>query len=485
MKKILASWIGDADLNGQKFNNPERPGPIVTALKWGCFDGVELLSNRDCESYRAWLENLYPKISVIIHAANIANPNDLEGIYKAADQLISNVLDKYKQGVELTYQLSAGTPVMAGAWMLLANASANRRATLIESSTGTVNKVAIPFGITATYLRGIDESIKTINSSVAATFKDIFYKSDVMSKAVAEAALIAQHNIPVLLYGESGTGKELFASAIRDASSRADKPYIPVNCGAIPENLIESELFGHKKGSFTGADQDHIGVFKASDGGTIFLDEIGDLPLSAQVKILRAIDTQRIKRVGDTAETKIDVRIIAATHRNLQKAVREGKFRLDLFYRLAVGFLEIPPLRDRHGDVEWLVNKFINKADQKLNISVKAMKELCTYNWPGNVRELKNTISRCCYKSSGDIIQEDVVRDALIQLDAPAMEDILGREFSDGFDIDKIKDEVVRHYYAKAMEKTGGNQASAAKLLGLQPAAFRKQRREKPHLLTG
>jgi transcriptional regulator with PAS, ATPase and Fis domain len=372
---------------------------------------------------------------------------------------------------------------MAGAWMLLANAS--RPATLIESSTGTVNKVAIPFEITATYLRSMDESIERINSSVAAKFKEIIYKSDVMIKSVAEATRIAQHDIPVLIYGESGTGKELFARAIHDASSRADKPYIPVNCGAITESLIESELFGHKKGSFTGAHKDHIGKFMAANGGTLFLDEIGDLPLQAQVKLLRVIDTQKITMVGDTEEKPITVRIIAATHRNLQTDVMEGRFRLDLFYRLAVGFVEIPPLRDRQGDVELLVNEFVKQSNQKLNVSIKAMKELRSHSWPGNVRELKNTISRCCYKSNGNIIHEDVVRDAFIQIGASATSDILGREFNDDFKIEELTDEVVRHYYVKAMKKSGGNKANAAKMLGLEAATFCQHLRKNPHLLTG
>lgn len=470
MKKILASWIGDADLYAARENKLDKPGPIAQAMKWSRYNAIELLTNRSTGNYAEWLKAFAPNTEIGIHCVKIAHPNDLKGIYKAADNLITTIHQKHGKGAELTFQVSAGTPIMAGAWMLLANAA--RPATLIESSTGTVNKVDIPFEITARYIRSIDESIERINSSVVAKFVNIIHKSEVMAQAVVNAARLAQHDITALIYGESGTGKELFARAIHDASNRVDKPFIPVNCGAIPENLIESILFGHTKGAFTGAERKQPGLFMAANGGTLFLDEIGDLPLHAQVKLLRAIDTQKITMVGETAEEEVNVRIVAATHRNLQRAVKEGKFRLDLFYRLAVGFVEIPPLKDRHGDIELLVNDFLKKANQKLKISSGAMKALSAHHWPGNVRELKNTISRCCYKTTGDMIQEETVRAAFIQIDLPASEDVLNRDFTDDFNIDRLTDEVACHYIVRAMEKSGGRKTSAAKMLGLGRVTF-------------
>lgn len=474
MKKILAAWIGDADLYASKNTDISKPGPIAQALKWGSFDVVELLTNRSTQNFQSWLEQCFPGVLVSIQQADVFH-SDLEGIYNAADRLIVKIIQKYGQDSELTYHLSPGTPIMAGAWMLLANTT--RPATLIESSTGNINKVSIPFEIKTTYIRTMDESIGKIISSTASKFSEIIHVSDVMKNTIADAAQIASHNIHVLLEGDSGTGKELFARAIHSSSDRADKPIISVNCGAISEGLVESELFGYRGGSFTGSNRkDQPGKFVAAEGGTLFLDEIGELPPNSQVKLLRAIDTQKITMVGDTKEININVRIIAATNRDLKKEVAEKRFRLDLFYRLAVGYLKIPALKEREGDLKLLIHYFFKEVNKlqskKYEISPNAMKILINHSWPGNVRELKNTISRCCYKANGNIISEEDVCNSIFNMALPLDDNILSREFYEGFSIHDLNDEVTRHYLIKALDRTGGNKARAAKLLGLERVNF-------------
>jgi len=208
---------------------------------------------------------------------------------------------------------------------------------------------------------------------------------------------VAPSDITVLIYGESGVGKEIFATAIHNASKRAGKKMVIVNCGAIPEGILESELFGHKKGSFTGAVDHRRGYFEIADGGTLFLDEIAEMPLTTQVKVLRAVENKEFMRIGAETVTNVDVRFIAATNKNLQNEVDEKRFREDLFFRLKAVTLNIPPLRKRKGDIELLVNHFIHKwgSDKGIKVPVlssDALKLLMEYNWPGNVRELKNTL---------------------------------------------------------------------------------------------
>lgn len=218
--------------------------------------------------------------------------------------------------------------------------------------------------------------------------------SQVMHRLVSIAYKIAKKNINVLIQGETGTGKEVLASFIHTASNRADQIFIPVNCGALPENLLESELFGHEKGSFTGAGNQRRGIFELANRGTLFLDEVGESSLSIQVKLLRVLETGEFLRVGGEKPVKTDVRVIAATNTDLEQSMREKTFREDLFYRLDVVRLELPPLRERREDIPVLVEHFVKKANPELLISIDTMRMLCNYNWPGNIRELANTISQ-------------------------------------------------------------------------------------------
>ncbi len=234
---------------------------------------------------------------------------------------------------------------------------------------------------------------------------DIVTRSHKMQTVVDLALQMAAGNIAVLIEGESGTGKELLAHLIHETSARKDKPFIVVNCAALSEHLLESELFGHVKGSFTGATKDRQGRFEAADGGTVFLDEIGEVPTQTQVKLLRFLQSKEFERVGETQSLKVDVRIIAATNKNLEDAVKAGTFREDLFYRLNAVLLKLPPLRERPEDIPLLVTHFLRKFGSGSALSQEAFRALKSYPWKGNVRELENVIDRAVLLSHGDEIQ--------------------------------------------------------------------------------
>jgi DNA-binding NtrC family response regulator len=238
------------------------------------------------------------------------------------------------------------------------------------------------------------------------TFADLIIRGQAMQRVIALGRRAAASNIPVLIEGESGVGKELIARAIQGEGERRSKPFITVNCGAIPENLVESILFGHEKGSFTGAVEKRIGKFQEADGGTLFLDEIGDMPLHLQTKLLRVVQEQEFERVGGNRTIQVDVRIVAATNRDLKAMVEENKFRADLYYRLAVFPMNVPPLRERREDIPLLTRYFVQKHAKRMgrnieSIPAHAMEALTTYDWPGNIRELQNVIERSVVLSNG------------------------------------------------------------------------------------
>ncbi|WP_192177839.1 sigma-54-dependent transcriptional regulator [Mesorhizobium amorphae] len=245
------------------------------------------------------------------------------------------------------------------------------------------------------------------------TFKDMITHSPAMDRVIRLGQKAAASNIPILIEGESGVGKELVARAIQGSGDRRSKPFVTVNCGAIPDNLVESILFGHEKGSFTGATEKHTGKFVEAHSGTLFLDEIGDLPLDVQVKLLRAVQDGEVDPVGGRSTVRVDIRLISATHRNLLQQVKDGKFREDLFYRLNVYPIFVPPLRDRRDDIPYLVRHFMEKvapADPRRRlhgISAKALAMLEAYDWPGNIRQLENAVFRASVLAEGDVLTEE------------------------------------------------------------------------------
>ena len=302
----------------------------------------------------------------------------------------------------------------------------------------------------------------------------IVAESVAMREVLRLAQKVAKTPTTVLIMGESGTGKELVARALHEQSPRADRPFVAVNCGAIPATLIESELFGHAKGAFTDARAARRGLFEEADGGTLLLDEVGELALPLQVALLRVLQEGEVRRVGDSRTLKVDVRVLAATNRDLAQAVEQGTFRQDLYYRLAVVNLHLPPLRDRPEEIPALADRFLTRhaarlglAEKKLSVAALA---LCQqHRWPGNVRELENALERALVLSEGDEIEPDALPDAL-SLPPPGSQPVpLG---PDDFSVKRAQRVLEADLIGRALERTGGNRTRAAELLELSQRAL-------------
>jgi two-component system response regulator AtoC len=296
-------------------------------------------------------------------------------------------------------------------------------------------------------------------------FHNMVTRSKAMQSLFQMADKASQHKTTVLILGDSGTGKELIARGIHYSSDRAQKALVPINCGGITENLLESELFGHKRGAFTGADRNKKGLFQEADGGTIFLDEIGELPLSLQVKLLRVLQENEVRPVGDAKSMKIDVRVVAATAKNLEDEVANGTFRQDLYYRLNVMTIKLPPLRERTEDIPLLCNRFIGQFNQLLDkkisgLAPEAMSRLLEYSWPGNVRELENSIERAMVIADDSLLLPEHFPAKIIDKDRSAPP-----EYFNGFSLKEAQKAMEERMITRALEETGGNRTRASKLL--------------------
>lgn len=305
---------------------------------------------------------------------------------------------------------------------------------------------------------------------------NIIGRSTKMQSLYQMIETVAQVQSTVLVTGESGTGKELVARAIHDMSPRAEKPFVSVNCGAFTETLLESELFGYVKGSFTGANTNRKGLFEAANSGTIFLDEIGEMSPAMQVKLLRVLQERRLRPVGATEETVVDTRVIAATNRDLAAMVKQGSFREDLYYRISVIPIELPPLRDRAEDIselaEHFVRKFCSQAGRELKITAAAMRLLENYSWPGNVRELEHTIERAVALETTDSVQPERLPERITDYNPSRIADIF--EFpEEGLNLTAYLEQLEKTYVLEALRRTTGNQTSAAELLKLSVRSLR------------
>jgi two-component system, NtrC family, response regulator PilR len=321
-------------------------------------------------------------------------------------------------------------------------------------------------------------------------FSNIIGRSDPMLAVFRMIETIAGTSSTVLVTGESGTGKELVARAIHFNSLRRDQPFVALNCGAVPETLLESELFGHMKGAFTGADTNKKGLVEVADRGTIFLDEIGEMNLTMQVKLLRVLQERRYRRLGGTDESSADIRVVAATNQDLVRRVEEGKFREDLYYRINVIPIQLPPLRERREDIPLLAAHFLEKHSARAgksvrSISQEAMELLAAHPWPGNVRELENMIERCVALEQSPVVLAETlpasIRVASSRTSLPARSVGSERasssaplpEIGEGFDLEARGEEFYRHYIAMALERAGGVQVKAAEMLGMSFRSFR------------
>jgi two-component system response regulator AtoC len=308
-----------------------------------------------------------------------------------------------------------------------------------------------------------------------ARFGELVVGSPAMRKALEIVMKVAPHDSPVLITGASGTGKELIARMLHRESSRANGAFVPVNCGGVPEQLLESEFFGFVKGAFTGADRDKEGLFEAADGGTLFLDEVGELPGALQVKLLRALQEGEVRRIGATDTKRVDVRVISATNMDLEEAVERGTFRKDLYYRLAVVPVHLPQLRARREEIPQLAAHLLERHAGRLRVPVEsiapeAMEALLAYPWPGNIRELENVIERALVLTDGSVISVDDLPEAVRR---PAPEGTTLPADGDDLSVKRHGARLERHLIQLALDRTGGNKTQAAELLELSPRALR------------
>lgn len=338
---------------------------------------------------------------------------------------------------------------------------------------GVFGYLAKPFD-SKTLLANINQALRFVpgtlsqnEASQADWRKSIITQSAVMENLLTKAGLVAEGDASVLIYGESGVGKELFARAIHDSSKRRQHPFVAINCGAIPEQLLESELFGHVKGAFTGAVRDHKGLFHLAEGGTLFLDEIGDMPLLLQVKLLRVLQERHLRPVGSTQSIPVDVRIISATHRDLKAEIASGSFREDLYYRLDVVALTIPVLSQRREDIPLLAKHFLGtfsaKYEKNINgFAPEAMEMLISASWPGNVRQLMNVVEQCVVLSTAPLISPMLVYDAM------------HKEEEQLVSFEDARRSFERDYLVRVLKITGGNVTQAARLAKRNRTEFYK-----------
>lgn len=474
-QRVLTCWVGGNDL---KAPGGGEVGPILSTLQSASFDRVELLSSYPAERvepYLVWLK-AGVDIGIELHYESLSSPVHFGEIYKAANKHLERLSSPR---TDLSILISPGTPAMQAIWILLGKT--RYPATFYQSSLEQgVQTVEVPFEITAEYVPAANtitgEKLLQLSEGQApvnAAFDSIIAQSSRMLILKSQAQILAQKQVPVLIYGETGTGKELFARAIHNAGSRSSEPFIAVNCGAIPPELIDSTLFGHRKGAFTGAVENRVGVFQQAHGGTLFLDEFGELAPDAQVRLLRVLQEGVVNPVGASQDVRVDVRVITATHRNLMQAVADGRFREDLFYRVAVGVLHLPALREREGDLLLLVDfllREITAQDSSLKskkISADAKNIILRHPWRGNVRELQSTLLRAALWCSGSVIDVADIEQALFQMPQDQRSP-MSLDVSQGIDLQEVISGVVDQYVRQALKITGNNKTRAAGLLGLK-----------------
>lgn len=440
----------------------------------------------DEESIREFLEIMLKKEGYEITLAEDGQKAKDLLTKKTFDMIISDLQMPHVTGIELLKHVKESYPDTV---FMLITAFGTTETAVEAMKMGAYDYLTKPFKIDEVRLnihnalrsRNLEVENRSLKKELVKeySFQNMVGNSPAMHAVYDMVKRVSQTPTNVLITGESGTGKEVVAKAIHYNGPLKDRPFVTVNCGAIPENLMESEMFGHKKGSFTGAVADKAGLFEVADGGTLFLDEVGELPLTIQVKLLRAIQERVIRRVGATDDMKVDVRIIAATNRNLDEMVAKGGFRQDLFYRLNVINIKTPGLRDRRDDIPLLANHFLKKYNERLNkniggISAEAMEILKKYDYPGNVRELENLIERTVALEGGATILPESL--------PPMVNTSSGRKMAssneieigdDGVDLDKVMGQIEKELLIKAIHSAGGVKKRAAKLLHI---SFRSMR---------
>ncbi|PLC84043.1 two-component system response regulator GlrR [Klebsiella pneumoniae] len=380
------------------------------------------------------------------------------------DLVISDLRMDEMDGLQLFSEIQKGHPGMP---VIILTAHGSIPDAVAATQQGVFSFLTKPVDKDALY-KAIDEALEQRSPATDEAWSQaIVTRSPLMLRLLEQAGMVAQSDVSVLINGQSGTGKEIVAQAIHNASPRHDKPFVAINCGALPEQLLESELFGHARGAFTGAVSNREGLFQAAEGGTLFLDEIGDMPVALQVKLLRVLQERKVRPLGSNRDIEINVRIISATHRDLPKAMARGEFREDLFYRLNVVNLKIPPLSERTEDIPLLANHLLRQSADRHKPFVRAfssdaMKRLMAAKWPGNVRQLVNVIEQCVALTSSPVIGDALVEQAL-EGENTALPTFV-----------EARNQFELNYLRKLLQITKGNVTHAARMAGRNRTEFYK-----------
>lgn len=503
--RTLVTWIGHTDLRAMaqdadasqsallkkvigELHHIEGEGPVSGLLRGKEFKRIHLVSSYPSDvtkMYAKWLGR-----KAVLHQAQLTDPTNHAEILEAVQPIVTGL--SLGQNDELCFHLSPGTPAMASIWILLAKSKFP--ATLYQTYQDEIREAVIPFDVTVELvpelLRAPDRFWQHLiedGPEDTPGFSSIIGKSAPLRMAMGRAKRAAIFDVTVMVLGESGSGKELFGHAIHEASHRREKPFVAINCAAFSQELLESELFGHVKGAFTGADKDRKGAFEQANGGTLFLDEVGECNLAMQAKILRALQPppgappscRVFKRVGDTKDVTCDVRIVAATNRDLRNEVRAGNFREDLFYRLSMITIKLPPLRDRKGDIGLLAKALLEQINDQFesnsrpgyvrkSLATKTIKYLESYHWPGNVRELYNALIQAAIMQDAPKLLPSDLASAVIAGTGSEPDAIADVVLGQGFDIDQYLDEIRKSLILQAMDQANGVKTKAAKLLGMK-----------------
>ena len=486
--RILLTFTGFHDPYSKGLvGDDEQPGPVLSLLQVRSFDRVYLLSTPNTErNTAATAAVLKGRVDFKVVALPLQDPTDYAAILKHLRSITGAVVEEFP-GAEYFISVASGTPQMHACWVLL-TASGEfparilhiRPPRFVTADRDLVTEIDLThpeFPIVRMRDAPV-EALDTPPPDIRTALAELGLVADhpKMVVALEQAAALADSKVPILILGATGTGKELLAKFVHRLSGRPYENFVALNCANIQKDLAESLLFGHKRGSFTGAVADQVGKFEQADGGTLFLDELGELPLAAQAKMLRVLQDGLVEPIGAKKPRKVDVRIVAATNQNLGRAIRQNEFREDLYYRLNVGEIRLPPLRERRSDIPKIALQILDRINATIKrprrLSQAALARLQGLAWPGNVRDLQNVIDRSARLTRSDVIDAD----DLIVTEPVAKDDPLSAlpEPAPGFSIEGFLGSARKQLVMRALGTAGGNQSEAARLLGISPQAVHK-----------
>lgn len=498
---ILLSFVGFQDPYARGLvGEQEQPGPILSLLQVRKFDRVVLFGTPNTARLTVEtaevIRTQHPTIDVEALDVPLSDPTDYKEILSGLRVHLRTIQEDAVRA-SFFVGVSSGTPQMHASWLLLvasgeipAHLLSIRPPRFAEKGVSLVTEVDVTSPLFPIVRRSPAPPAAgretMINLAAAVSEVGLVADHPSMGMSLDTVEALAGSSIPILILGETGTGKELFARLVHILSGRPRDRFVAVNCAAIPETLVESTLFGHKKGAFTGAVSDQPGKFDLADGGTLFLDELGELPLPAQAKLLRVLQDGVVEQVGGKRGHRVDVRVIAATNRDVRRAIKKGQFREDLYYRLEVGRLELPPLRQRRTDIPRIALHVLDRVNRSLRhpkrLSVDALARLQAHSWPGNVRDLENVIERSVRLARSNVLEAE---DLLITepITRPDALEVLP-EPHEGFSIEAFLGAARTQLILRALEIADGNQSEAARLLGVSPQAVHKFLRSKAETIN-